>query len=187
MTLTTTAMTVTTVDGAPAGRARPADFRALMSEFPSGVAVVTTLEPDGTPRGTTCTALTAVTAEPPTLLVCLDNASATLAAVRTIGCFAVNLLHDGGRGAAETFAARVPDRFARATWRPGPLLGLPRLVDDALASAECLVSGMHVVGDHTIVLGRVCDVAPASGTPLLYGRRRFSRWTGAGGPGAAAS
>lgn len=151
-------------------------FRALMSEFPSGVAVVTALEPDGTPRGTTCTSLASVTVDPPTLLICLENRSVTFAAIRRIGCFAVNLLGDGGRGVAENFAAKVPDRFARVSWRPGPVLGLPRLTHDTLVYAECLVSHMNEVGDHTIVLGRVSDVLPGDGAPLLYGRRRFSHW-----------
>lgn len=165
---------------APTARRAWADadaFRALMSEFPTGVAVVTALEPDGTPRGTTCTSIASVTVDPPTLLICLENRSVTFAAIRRIGCFAVNLLGDGGRRVAENFAAKVPDRFARVGWRPGPVLGLPRLTHDTLVYAECLVSGMNEVGDHTIVLGRVSDVLPGGGAPLLYGRRRFSHWS----------
>ncbi|MGH3530178.1 MAG: flavin reductase family protein, partial [Pseudonocardiaceae bacterium] len=49
----------------------PDDFRTLMSVFPTGVAVVTTLGQDGSPQGMTCSALASVTPYPPTLLVCL--------------------------------------------------------------------------------------------------------------------
>ncbi|MFI2612895.1 flavin reductase family protein [Kitasatospora sp. NPDC018619] len=171
----------------PPGYASADDFRALMSDFPSGVAVVTALRPDGTPRGTTCSSLSSVTLSPPTLLVCLDGRSDTLAAVRDTGRFAVNLLHDGGRRAAETFAAKVPDRFERVGWRPAPGSGLPWLAEDALALAECRVSGLLETGDHTVVLGRVAAVVRAPGAPLLYGRRQFSRWVPAAATTATAT
>lgn len=174
------------IDSPPAQHAWGDEFRTLMSEFPGGVAVVTTLEPDGAPSGTACTALAGVTQDPPTLLVCLDNGDPTLAALRRIGCFAVNLLHEAGSRAAEDFGARIPDRFARTRWRPGRGLGLPWLAEDTLAYAECLVSATHLVGDHTIVIGRVCDTIRTQGTPLLHGGRRSPLARGAepfdGGP-----
>ena len=160
----------------PPGYASTDEFRALMSDFPSGVAVVTALQPDGTPRGTTCSSLSSVTLSPPTLLVCLEGRSDTLDAIRAAGQFAVNLLHDCGRRAAETFAAKVPDRFARVGWRPAPGSGLPWLTEDTLALAECRVSGLLETGDHTVVLGRVTHVVRTPGAPLLYGRRQFSHW-----------
>ena len=55
-------------------------FFDVMASFPSGVAIVTTLDADGTPRGLTTTAVCSVSADPPTILVCVDRASRTLAA-----------------------------------------------------------------------------------------------------------
>src|SRR5439155_979792 len=49
----------------------PDRFRAMMSAFPTGVAVVTTTDADGRPHGMTCSSVCSVTLEPPTLLVCL--------------------------------------------------------------------------------------------------------------------
>lgn len=158
-------------------------FRSLMSAFPSGVAVITTYGPDGLPRGLTCSSLASVTSEPPTLSVCLTSSGETLRALRTHGSFAVNLLHDGGQDAAEVFARPVPDRFERVAWCPTPGAGLPRLVDDAFTTADCRVSDLIEVGDHTMVLGEVTGVVQESGTPLLYGARRFAQWPGGAVPG----
>lgn len=143
----------------------------LMSAFPTGVAVVTSVDADGTPRGMTCTSLTSATLVPPTLLVCLRIGSGTLDAVRASGRFAVNLLADGGRQAAEVFAG--PERrFERVGWRPSPC-GLPWLLEDAFAVAECRVGGVVDIGDHTAVFGQVTGIEQVTGTPLLYGHRRY--------------
>lgn len=162
---------------APSGTPVPlAGFRSLMSAFATGVAVVTTLGPDGRPYGLTCTSLASVTASPPILSVCLTTRGETLRALRECGAFAVNLLHERGQRAAEIFAAPVADRFAEVCWQPSPEAGLPQLTDDAFATAECQVSRLLEVGDHTMVLGMVTEVVQTPATPLLYGGRRFAAW-----------
>lgn len=153
------------------------DYRLLMSSFPTGVAIVTSIGWDMLPRGATCSSLSSVTLAPPTLLVCLKTGSSTLDAIRTRNCFAVNLLHARARRTAEIFSYPVDDRFAHVRWRPTGTEGLPWLVTDALAVAECSVAGLFVVGDHTVVLGEVTGVEILSGVPLLYGMRQFSAWT----------
>lgn len=146
-----------------------------MSTFCTGVTVVTAFAGDGRPHGLTCTSLTSVTVRPPTLMVCLDERSGTLAAIRDSGRFAVNLLHDGGRRAAEVFSSAAPDRFDRVPWRRGATGGL-WLVEDAFAVAECRVAKAVVVGDHVAVFGEVAHVQQREETPLLYGMRRFGSW-----------
>lgn len=150
----------------------------LMSAFPTGVAVVTSLDAEGEPRGMTCSSITSATLLPPTLLVCLRIGSATLEAIASNGGFAVNLLHAGGQRAAEVFARPGPNRFAQVSWRPSRS-GFPWLVDDAFAMAECQVSDVVTVGDHAIVLGEVREITQTAGTPLLYGLRRFASWPNA--------
>ncbi|WP_251076470.1 flavin reductase family protein [Streptomyces sp. NBC_01525] len=152
------------------------EFRSLMSGFATGVAVVTTLGPDGCPYGLTCTSLSSVTASPPILAVCLTTQGETLRALLDCGAFAVNLLHEQGQHAAEVFAKPVADRFAEVVWQPSPNAGLPRLAEDAFATAECQVTRVLEVGDHTMVLGMVTGVTQTPATPLLYGGRRFAVW-----------
>jgi flavin reductase (DIM6/NTAB) family NADH-FMN oxidoreductase RutF len=156
-----------------------AALRGFMNSYFTGVTVVTSVDGSGRPHGLTCNSLVSVTLEPPTLLVCLDRRAGTLAAVRESGAFAVNLLAERARPTAEVFASRAPDRFASVSWEPSPYCGLPRLVGDAFAIAECVVTDMHTVGDHVVLFGSVLDIAldTESGpdTPLLYGMRSFSR------------
>ncbi|MGW4891927.1 flavin reductase family protein [Kitasatospora sp. NPDC004240] len=152
------------------------DFRSLMSSFPAGVAVVTSTGRDGSPRGVTCTSLSSVALDPPTLLVCLKTGGSTLEAVRGRGWFAVNLLNARARATAEVFSSPVADRFADVRWSPTAAARLPWLYEDALAVAECAVTRLEAVGDHTVVLGEVTGVRLRPDVPLLYGLRRFAVW-----------
>ncbi|KES06113.1 hypothetical protein BU52_17000 [Streptomyces toyocaensis] len=164
----------------PGSRPREVDartFRELMSGFPSGVAVVTTVDEEGAPRGMTCTSLCSVGLQPPSLLVCLENRSGTLRAAVSRGAFAVNLLHTAGRRAAAGFSTPGPDRFSDVEWELVEPHGLPRLSSDAHATAVCRVLRTVPSGDHTVVLGAVEHVVTAEAPrPLLYGRRRYATW-----------
>jgi flavin reductase (NADH) len=158
--------------------AQAEDFRSLMSGFPTGVVVVTTFDLEGRPRGMTCSSLCSVALDPPTLLVCMRQGSATLQAVEQRGSFAVNLLHGGGRPVAELFASASPDRFDRVLWKAAPAAAGPHLPDDARAVADCRVTDTKPVGDHTVVFGKVLEVTthPAAAEPLLYGLRQYATW-----------
>jgi flavin reductase (DIM6/NTAB) family NADH-FMN oxidoreductase RutF len=157
-------------------RACTDDYRDMMSAFPTGVAVVTSTDTDGRPRGLTCSSLSSVTLRPPTLLVCIATGSSTLAAILSSEAFAVNLLHSRGRNAAVVFSAAVADRFAEVTWHSAGPGGPPHLIEDAFAVADCRVAGVTKVGDHAVVLGEVERVTHTPDRPLLYGLRRFSSW-----------
>lgn len=153
-------------------------FRTMMGAFPSGVAVVTTLDEQGEPRGLTCSSLCSVSMQPPSLLVCVHNRSSTLRAMRTVGAFAVNLLHADSRSVADVFASGAADRFRTVPWTPGDSLAMPHLKDHAHAVAECAVRTAAVHGDHTLVVGEVLGAATAEGRyPLLHGTRKYASWS----------
>lgn len=161
-----------------------AGLRDLMNVFPSGVTVVTTHDRDGTPRGLTCTSMCSVSLRPPILLACLHNHSATLAALLRRRSFAVNILHAGGRGAAEVFATPGRDRFAEVAWCHTPSRGLPWLASDAHAVAECDLVDVTEAGDHIVVFGEVDDVLTKPRLPLLYGLHEYAAWVPGDGAGA---
>jgi flavin reductase (DIM6/NTAB) family NADH-FMN oxidoreductase RutF len=151
-------------------------FVNLMSCFPTGVAIVTTATADGALFGMTCSSVLSVTLSPPTLLVSLRTSSPTLGAICEREHFAVNLLKADGVHAAKVFSSPEKSRFSRVGWQESPTLGLPWLVDHALASADCQLSGTYAVGDHTLAFGQVAAIRQTAGRPLLYGQRRYSEF-----------
>jgi flavin reductase (DIM6/NTAB) family NADH-FMN oxidoreductase RutF len=153
-----------------------AEFRNAIGQFATGVTVVTSIGADGRPVGTTASAVTSLSLDPPLLLVCFDLASVTLQAVRSHGAFVVNILAAPQQHLSANFARRgLAAAWDGVRHRPGST-GSPRL-DGVLASLECTVEYQLPGGDHEIVVGRVLDVE-ASGrgaAPLLYFRGGYAR------------
>lgn len=154
----------------------PQAFRAAMARFPGAVTIVTALQGNER-RGITATAVCSVTADPPSLLVCLNRATGTCAAVSESGRFAVNLLAEPDGPLALRFAgvggATGDEKFALGTWRQDPQ-GLPILAD-ALTSFSCEVSEQIDAGTHRIFIGQITDLAESDGAALMYQQRRFHR------------
>jgi flavin reductase (DIM6/NTAB) family NADH-FMN oxidoreductase RutF len=150
-------------------------FFAIMSAFPTGVAIVTTLESDGTPRGLTTNAVTSVSAEPPILLVCVDRNSRTLPALQHSRRFVVNFMRDDCAGLCALFASKADDKFGQVAWTPG-LGGVPVLHEGAIAHAECSTLEELEIGDHVVVTGLVeAGSAPdPERAPIVYFRKEYA-------------
>ena len=153
-------------------------FFEIMASFPSGVAIVTTLDPEDAPRGLTTTAVSSVSAHPPTVLVCVDLGSRTLEALRARRRFVVNFMGQGRSQLCLLFASKADDKFDRVSWRPTET-GLPLLEEDVLAWAECCTMHDLEVGDHVILVARVeaGGVVPELESPLMYYRRSWGVWS----------
>ena len=153
-------------------------FFDIMASYPSGVAIVTTLDEDGEPKGLTTTAVASVSAEPPLLLACIDLTSRTLPALRAGGRFLVNFMREGRSELCRLFASKRDDKFDHVAWR-ATASGMPLLHDDAFAWAECVTVQEIEAGDHVLLLGQVEDGWSASDDerPLLYYRRSWGVWT----------
>jgi flavin reductase (DIM6/NTAB) family NADH-FMN oxidoreductase RutF len=150
------------------------EFLRIMSAFPTGVAIVTTVEPDGTPRGLTTNAVTSVSADPPILLVCVDRDSRTLPALLATKRFVVNFMRDDHEEACRVFASKADDKFDRVDWTSGTD-GVPVLHGGAIAHAECSTLEELEIGDHVVVTGLVeSGSAPAAeDVPIVYFRKAF--------------
>lgn len=157
---------------------RRQSFFEIMASFPSGVAIVTTLDAQGAPRGLTTTAVSSVSAHPPTVLVCVDLGSRTLEALRARRRFVVNFMGQGRSQLCLLFASKADDKFDRVSWRPTET-GLPLLEEDVLAWAECCTMHDLEVGDHFILVARVeaGGVVPELESPLMYYRRSWGVWS----------
>jgi flavin reductase (DIM6/NTAB) family NADH-FMN oxidoreductase RutF len=144
-----------------------------MARFPAGVVVVSALHEAGF-RGLTATSFTAVSLEPPLVLVCLDRLAATRDAVAGSGKFAVSLLARSQEFMAERFAGRAP--VVDPAWREIPHRlgagGLP-LIEGAAAWLECDLHETRAAGDHDVVIGLVTAAEVGEADPLLHWDRAF--------------
>ncbi len=154
-------------------------FRAAMARFPGAVTVVTALTPMGDRRGITATAVCSVSAEPPTLLACLNRKTGTCATVAETGRFVVNLLAGDGGALALRFAGQGGQtgeaKFATGDWQTDDQ-GLP-VLSDAVASFSCRVTEMIEAHSHQVFLGRIEALRLGEGAALVYEQSRFHRLT----------
>jgi 4-nitrophenol 2-monooxygenase / 4-nitrocatechol 4-monooxygenase, reductase component len=110
-------------------------FRDVIGRFASGVTVITTSVADSQ-FGTTASAVSSLSVDPPMLLVCLNKTSETQAAVLEAGCFCVNILAEGQEELAYQFAKKG-DKFADISFDHGRN-GSP-VLQGSLAHLECEV------------------------------------------------
>jgi flavin reductase (DIM6/NTAB) family NADH-FMN oxidoreductase RutF len=135
-----------------------ADFRQAMRRFPTGVTIVTTVL-DGKPKGFTANAVTSVSAEPPTILICVNRQSRTHPLI--------NLLRLDQRELAERFATREGADPFETIAHSTSATGAPILAG-VLAYLDCELSEEHSAGTHTIFIGAVLASGFTDGSPLGY-------------------
>jgi flavin reductase ActVB len=158
-----------------------AHFRRALSQFATGITVVTTRDAKGRPLGLTVNAFCSVSLDPPLVLVCIDNRSESHDGFEASGYFGVSVLAEGQEDWSRRFASGGSEKFTGSpltTKKHGVAL-----VPDALAHLECRVTQSMVVGDHTIYVGEVVELHVSPGRPLLFHGSSYGRM--AGGDGGA--
>ena len=152
-------------------------FLEGMSCVAATVTIVTTDGPTGR-AGVTVSAMSSVSADTakPTLLVCVNQASAGAAPILSNGAFCVNILRDDQSVVSDTFAGRFGDKgeakFDCGHWTAGET-GSPML-DGALVSFDCRLADQLRVGTHHVLFGEVQQVrfsGPARA--LVYANRAY--------------
>ncbi len=133
-------------------------YREAMARFGAAVSVVTT---DGTGGrfGFTASAVTSVTDDPPTLLVCVNRRNDSHPALIANGVFCVNTLAAGQEELSNTFggAAEAQDaRFAAGAWHT-LRTGAPALAG-AVVAFDCRVVQVTEIGTHSVVFGEVVAI-----------------------------
>lgn len=153
---------------APASAQMASDFRGAMRRLASGVAIVTAKGADG-PVGMAATSITSLTAEPPAVLVCV-NQSAGIHPSLAPGCpISINILSRHQRDVSAAFGGAVAreKRFEIGHWSTDQH-DLPML-DEAQANLACTIENMMPFGTHSIVVARVHAVRLSDAVdPLIY-------------------
>ncbi|MEU9053884.1 flavin reductase family protein [Streptomyces sp. NPDC048384] len=165
-----------------------AEFRRVLGNFASGVAVVTApatataTDPQVTadapqgaaPAGFACQSFSSLSLDPPLVAFMVGRTSTTWPRIARAGVFCVNVLSAGQGELCRAFAVSGADKFAGVTYDAAPVSGSPRLAG-TLAWIDCTIHAVHTGGDHLIVVGRVDALGASEGdeAPLLFHKGRF--------------
>jgi flavin reductase (DIM6/NTAB) family NADH-FMN oxidoreductase RutF/DNA-binding MarR family transcriptional regulator len=156
-------------EGDPAADER--GYRRCLSEFPTGVTVVTTRVGDKL-FGVTANSFSSLSLSPPLVLWAISRKSRSFSAFEGAERFVINILEAGQVGVSQTFSSRSEDKFAEVTWHEG--LGGSPVLDGSIAVLECERTVSHDGGDHLLLIGIVRRFFHnLEGRPLAFSQGQY--------------
>ena len=148
-------------------------FLQAMSILPGPVSLVTTGQGDKR-MGLTVSALCSLSADPPSLIVCINKNASAHEELLSQGVFGVNVLKPDQTEFATLFTQRGVDRFASSEWVQRET-GAP-LLRSALIAFDCRLERAIDGYSHTILIGSIADIVLTPEEPaecLVWHQRRY--------------
>jgi flavin reductase (DIM6/NTAB) family NADH-FMN oxidoreductase RutF len=155
------------------------EFKQAMRHLAGGVSIIAT-EHEGSPAGLAATAVCSVSADPPTILICINAAAGAHDAIRSSGRFSVNLLASDQDSIARRFSGETgikgQERFSTGQWT-ALVTGAP-VLESAVASLDCQVSNIATMATHTVFFGTVVAAASrVAARPLIYAHGTYGTFS----------
>ena len=152
-----------------------ATFKAAMSQFPSGVTVITTHSASGEPVGMTASAFISVSLNPPLVLESVAKTAQMHAHLSEQPRYAVSILSAGQAPVSNHFAGWGAEGYQPPLSELG---GLPT-IEGSLARLACPIVQRVDAGDHTLFIARVDEAELEQGDqdPLIYAKRGYHTLT----------
>lgn len=156
-------------------------YKRTLGSFPTGVTVVMAYDADGKVNGLTASAFSALSMDPPLVLVCPQYNSESYRTLTEASHFSISILADDQATEAFAFAKKGDakrDAISQLDITAGAI-GAPTL-ERAVATMECSRWHEYEGGDHAILIGRIEHMhCNDEQTPMVYCRGSFSALTSA--------
>ena len=149
------------------------EFRDALGSYPTGVAIITTLEASGKPIGMTVNSFSSVSLDPPLVLWSIDKKSAFFDVFMHADHYAVHVLRRDQQQLSHDFSSEDPDHFAEIEYDKG-IANLP-LLKSCSALFQCEVRSRYDEGDHVILIGRVLDISNFPAESLVFVEGGYKR------------
>ncbi len=150
------------------------NLKLALRTLGGGVSIITTGEGESR-TGATVTSATALSVDPPRMLVSLNRSSSTWPVLEQHGSFAINIVGSEHETLANQFAGlgglKGPQRYAGAEWIT-LASGAPVLAN-AVAAIDCVIEEAIERHSHVIVIGKVVAIRLGEGKSLLYQDGRY--------------
>lgn len=147
----------------------PAELKVAMRQLAGGVSVVTAGRGENR-SGATVTSATALSMEPPTIIVNINRGSSVWPVISRHNHFCVNILASDQQHIADRFAGKDgikgAARYETADWYELETGALA--LTGALSSIDCAVEDVIERHTHAIIIGRALKIVSGVGEPLVY-------------------
>ncbi|TQO18731.1 flavin reductase (DIM6/NTAB) family NADH-FMN oxidoreductase RutF [Rhodoglobus vestalii] len=149
-------------------------FKSAFRRHAAGVAVVTSIAPDGRPVGFTATSLASLAAVPPLATFNMAQISSSWPAITVGNLVAIHMIGPRSRHLAERMAADHDLRFVGDHWHADDS-GLP-LLDGATAIAIGRIIDVHPVHNNAVVVVEIDHgILGDEDEALIYHERAYMR------------
>lgn len=148
------------------------ELRSAVSNFATGVTVVTGRDKLGRPRAITISTFASVSLNPPLILYCLGKSAFSFDVFLKAKAFAVNILSADQQELSDRFAREAEDSFPDL--RITELATGSPVLAGCVAVLDCDTEAIHEAGDHLIVIGHVRALnLLREPEPLIYFRSKY--------------
>ncbi len=142
-----------------------------MRRLAKGVAVITTIDQQGTAHAMTASAVTSLSDAPASLIICVNKTASLSPYLQAGAGFCVNVLAEDMDDIANLCAGKEKGsaRFALGDWQMHPSNELP-FINEALACFFCASDRVADYGTHIICIGKISEVITFGDdrVPLVY-------------------
>ena len=145
--------------------------KEVMGRIAMTVEVMTLIETDGTLRGMTISSLAPVSADPPSVLMCIGPQASSRPALVEGKTFCINVLATDQVPAAIGFAYGTEDPFDVFDWEPAPD-GTP-VVSGSAVTLFCEVENVVLHHETAVVLARVTGGEVHKDEALVYWQQKY--------------
>ncbi len=147
-------------------------LRACLSQYATGVAIITARGQGDEPIGLTVNSFSSVSLDPPLVLWSLSRRSPRLDDYAAATNLAVHVLSAAQQQLAVDFATERQDKFSGfKAWQPNAD-GVP-VLDDAVAVFECVPWQQYDGGDHVIHVLKIERFNAQGGSALVFHTGQF--------------
>lgn len=155
-------------------------MRRALGSFAASVNVITTRTETGTPTGMTATAFSAVSYDPPSVLIAVNRDSRTNEHIAANGRFGVNILSDDDVFKSNYFATPGQDKAVKSEWIETEWDWNSPCLTSAMTFFDCVISQQVDAGTHTVFIGDVVQLGISESRrqvnhPLIHYRGKYRR------------
>ena len=140
------------------------ELRGALGQFPTGVAIATALSENRQPVGMTINSLTSISLEPALIGWSIDHRSASYDIFTTAEGFTVTVLAEAQADLARRFATPGANKFKELEFDGS---GAP-VIPNACAWFKCETYRVLLLGDHTMLVGKIIEFDTSPLPPLVF-------------------
>lgn len=149
----------------------PVKFKAVMGNYPSGVAIVTSKNKDSEPVGILINSFVSISIKPNLVMWSIGHNSRMYEQFENTDKYTINLLAGDQSSLLKDFTRPFEDRFKDIEWTYDH--DTDPIIHGTYASLECVKVSKFDAGNHTMYIGEVKNIHFNEDLPpLLYHQRQ---------------